>query len=111
LSDRINTENLDMMRNRDPLLKSARREALFAAGVWLVAMAYTVGYCCLYGYGRSAESLTFVLGFPTWVFWGIVVPWGACTLISCGFSLFFMKVCELGEDLNEAPAAENPTND
>jgi len=37
--------------------------------MWLVAMTYTVGYCGLYGYQRSAEDLRYVLGFPDWVFW------------------------------------------
>lgn len=80
-----------------PLLRSARREALAAFGIWLVATVYSVGYCYLYGYNRSPESLTFVLGFPDWVFWGIIVPWGVCTIGATIFAFWFMTDEELPE--------------
>jgi hypothetical protein len=81
-----------------PLLKSARREAIGAATIWLIAMAYSVGYCSLFGYHRTAESLTFVLGFPDWVFWGLVLPWGIFTIVATLFAFFFMT----DEDLESA---------
>jgi hypothetical protein len=51
-----------------PILKSAKREALATLLIWFVTMIYSVGCCCVYGYGRDPESLTFVFGFPDWVF-------------------------------------------
>ena len=81
-----------------PLLKSARREALTALGIWLAATIYSLGYCFQNGYGRAPESLTYVLGFPDWVFWGIVVPWGVCTIVASIFAFWFMK----DEDLPES---------
>jgi hypothetical protein len=89
----------------DPVLKAARREALMALGMWLVALAYTVTYCYLNGYGRSVESLTFVLWFPDWVFWGIVVPWGICILASTVFAFRIMGNESLGEDTDVDPLA------
>jgi hypothetical protein len=80
-----------------PLLKSARREALAAMAIWLIATIYSVGYCFLFGYGRKPESLTFVLGFPDWVFWGLILPWGVCTIISSLFAFWFMVDEELPE--------------
>ena len=85
----------------DPVLKAARREALMALGMWLVAMAYTITYCYLNGYGRSVESLTFVLWFPDWVFWGIVVPWGICILASTVFAFRIMGNESLGEESDD----------
>lgn len=76
--------------NELPLLKSARREAMAAMSIWFLATVYSVGYCSLYGYGRSAESLTFVFGFPDWVFWGLVAPWGICTIVATLFAFVFM---------------------
>jgi hypothetical protein len=84
-----------------PLLKSARREALGAFGFWMVATIYSVGYCTLNGYDRKPESLTFVLGFPDWVFWGIVVPWGICTIGASLFAFCFMKDEELPDSQTE----------
>jgi len=89
-------------RPEDPVLRSSRREALLVLCVWLVALTYTVTYCYLYGYNRPLASLTFVLGFPDWVFWGILVPWGACLVFSWVFCTFFMRDEDLGEDTEEA---------
>lgn len=75
----------------DPLLRSSRREALVAVAAWAIATAYSAGYCWVYGYGRPIESLTFVLGFPDWIFWGLIVPWAACTVFSAWFGLFYMS--------------------
>ena len=87
----------------DVVVKAARREASLAIGMWLVAMLYTVSYCYLYGYGRSVESLTFVLWFPDWVFWGIIVPWGICVLSSIPFAFRIMGDESLGEEIDADP--------
>lgn len=86
----------------DPVLRSARKEALVVLVIWLCALTYTVGYCYLHGYGRSLDDLKFVLGFPDWVFWGIVTPWGVCFFISWWFSYVFMSDGDLGEELEES---------
>jgi hypothetical protein len=89
--------------NEDPVLKSSRREAAFVLTVFTAALVYTTTYCGLFAYGRSPESLKFVFGFPDWVFWGIVVPWGACVLVSCWFAYFFMTDEDLGEEIEVLP--------
>jgi hypothetical protein len=85
----------------DRVVRSGRKEALVVLCVWLAAMLYTIGYCYLNGYHRSIESLTFVLGFPDWVFWGIVVPWVACVAFSIYFGATFITDDDLGQDLPE----------
>ena len=89
----------------DPVVRDCRREAAVVAVIAIAAMAYSVGYCALFGYGRAGEPIHFVLGFPSWVFWGIVAPWGVCVLISGWFSWRFMSDEELGavhEDADDA---------
>jgi len=81
----------------DPLLVSSRREAIISAAVWFVATSYSVIYCWLYGTNRTLDSLTFVLGFPDWIFWGVVIPWLGCTVFSAWFALFYMRDEDLGE--------------
>jgi hypothetical protein len=85
----------------DPVVRSGKREALVVLFTWLAAMAYTVSYCYLHGYNRPIESLTFVLGFPDWVFWGIVAPWSVCIVFSFYFGATFMRDEDLGEELPE----------
>ena len=85
-------------KHDDSVLISSRREALLVLLIWLAAMSYTVGYCVWRGYGRDWETVSFVLGFPDWVFWGIVCPWLACVGVSCWFAYSFMCDESLGED-------------
>ena len=94
------------LRTEDPLLHSARREALVVLGVWLAACVYTIGYGFAFGYERDLETLTFVFGFPDWVFWGIVTPWSLSTAISIWFAMVFMS----DEDLGAEPAEDEAGN-
>lgn len=87
------------------LVSASRREALVAFALWCAAAVYTVGYCALFGYGRPVDELTFVLGIPSWVFWGIVVPWTVCTLLSIGFAACYMRDEPLGEEAATNTAA------
>jgi hypothetical protein len=86
----------------DPLVRSAFREAVVVSLIWLSAMVWSVGVSWWLGYGRSEQELRLVLGFPEWVFWGIVVPWVSCAGISWLFAVWFVRDGELGEDLEDA---------
>ena len=87
-----------MLPRENSLLRSARREAAFVLLLWLVALVYSVGYCAAFGYRRTALDLRFVLGFPDWVFWGVVTPWVICAVVSLVASHFFMTDEDMGED-------------
>ena len=89
-------------RLEDPVLVSARREAIVVLTIWAAACAYSVGYCYLYGYGRPAESIAYVWGFPDWIFWGVVVPWSVCTAICFWLAYFFIRDEDLGEEQAES---------
>lgn len=84
--------------NEDPLVTNSRREAVIALSAWVIAMIYVVGYSYRYGYDRDIASLKFVFGFPDWVFYGIVLPWLACTAFGIWFSFRIMKDDPLGEE-------------
>lgn len=86
----------------DPIVTSSRREAICFAVLWFATLAYTVGYCFTHGYDRpldgSLEGMTFVYGWPDWVFWGIIFPWSVCTLLSIVFATVIMSDAPLGEE-------------
>jgi hypothetical protein len=92
----------------DPVLRSAWPEALVVFALWGTAMVWSVGYCALFAYpakeklAAAARELTFVFGFPSWVFWGIVLPWVLCAAISFYISRFVMTNEDLGIDPDEA---------
>jgi hypothetical protein len=87
--------------HEDPVLTSARREAIVVFGIWIVACTYTVGYCYAFGYDREVETLSYVAGMPDWVFYGVVLPWTVCTLLSFWVSNFLMRDENLGEEQAE----------
>jgi hypothetical protein len=96
----------DRSPNDDPILIAGRREALFAVALWSVAITWTVTYCYRYGYDLAPDELTFVWGFPSWAFWGIFVPWTACTVVATVFSMFIMTDQPLEAAVDDA--AEPP---
>lgn len=79
------------------IVRQSRREGLVSLAVWVAAAAYSVTYCYTYGYARTADSLRFVWGIPAWVFWGILVPWTACTVFSIWFASFYMTDYDWGD--------------
>ncbi len=105
------------------LYRTACREAWIVLLVWLLALLWTLGYCYLYGYTHTADSwvvraglappshpggsphsadeLQLCLGFPHWVFFGILVPWVLCSLFTLGFCLWGMSDGDLGQDREE----------
>lgn len=66
--------------------------------LWVGAALWSVGVCALYGYRRDPATLKFILGFPDWVFWGIMAPWAACVGLCFWFAYGLMKDADLGAE-------------
>lgn len=101
------------MHLEDPVVRGARREALAAFALWLLAMSYTVGYCYLYGYRREPADIRLIGGIPEWVLWGVVAPWSVCTL-AAGVFAWFISDADLGQQFDEPdddPFAEREPSD
>ena len=96
--------------NEDPLLRSSRREAVIALSVFLAALTYTIVYCTYFGYHRAEGELELVWGIPSWVMWGVFLPWGLCTLFNCWFSAVVMQDHKL-EEAEVPPDAEGMTGE
>lgn len=80
----------------DPVFKNASREARAALLCFGLAFVWMVGVGALRGYGR--REVSFILGFPDWIFWGVAVPWAVCLAASVWFGLRFMKDDDLGPE-------------
>ncbi|HEX8204218.1 MAG TPA: hypothetical protein VF590_27315 [Isosphaeraceae bacterium] len=92
-----------MADRTDPVLRHARREALIILAAWVAATVYCCGYTYLFGTIRAGhplgpEDVRPILGMPSWVFWGYMVPWAACGLFTAWFAGFFMTDDDLGAD-------------
>ena len=92
------------LRSEDPLLAHSRREAVAVVVLWAIAGIWTLGYCSLYGYERTAEPIL-ILGIPSWVVWGVFVPWTTCTCASTLLAMTFIRDADLGEDPEEKPTS------
>lgn len=92
--------------SEDPVLTSSRRESWMTFGIWLVACTYSIAVCYRLGYARDAATLTYVLGFPDWVFWGVVAPWTVCTALCFVMSYFVIQDGDLGEEQAEESLGE-----
>ena len=46
---------------------------------WAVCLVWTVGYSALFGYGAPGTEGSLVLGVPSWVFYGVLLPWVVAT--------------------------------
>jgi len=92
---------------RDPVYVAARREALVIVGLFALFFIWSVGVCYAIGFisaepadaAKPVEVAT-VLGMPTWIFWGILMPWLAVDLVAVWFCFSFMTDDDLGEDID-----------
>lgn len=113
-----NSRDDDVKLEEDPVFRHCLRETRFILALWCCCFVYTVTFCYSQGYlsheplpsstgpgiasvfgpltswNRSPESLTYPLGLgiPDWVFYGIVLPWLVCLVISIIFcAVFFVE--------------------
>jgi hypothetical protein len=87
----------------DPLLHHSRREAIVIGLVWLAATVYCCAYTYFFGYIREGHPLGRddvrpILGIPSWVVWGYLVPWAICAVFTIWFAGWFVADDDLGSD-------------
>jgi hypothetical protein len=90
----------------DPLLVSARREAIATLIIWASALTYTVGYYATHAFPKpdadgKLPMPELIWGIPAWVVWGVLAPWTACTVITLVMTNVFMTDGDLGPDADE----------
>ena len=90
----------------DPVFIHSRREAVVIVLTWVVALLWTVPYCCLNGYlgTASTDPSTFIIGMPAWVFWGIAVPWLVADVVAIWFCFAYFVDDDLGAAAEEQEA-------
>jgi len=96
----VDVSSLKKIRREDPVLVSARREALVMLGIWVAAFLWTIGYSATFGYDVQPDP-PLIFGVPSWVMWGVFLPWTICTLLSGILAWSFMADADLGEDPEE----------
>lgn len=92
---------------------NSRREAIVIFSVWFIGLVWAVPFCYLNGYPETFDAASFstTLGVPTWLFWGILVPWIAADIFTTWFCFCFMKDDDLGGDPEGEAVAEALTEE
>ena len=72
-------------------LRQGRRELRLILLAWLGCAIWVISYCSTTGYDLAPEEVSTVLGFPDWVFWGVVTPWMIANAFTFWFCLRFLK--------------------
>jgi hypothetical protein len=63
---------------------------------WMLCCCWVVGYCGTFAFpspdgNGGPAALSTIFGFPTWVFWGIAVPWIVTNLFTIVFCFFVLR--------------------
>jgi hypothetical protein len=90
-------------RREDPVLRHARREAIWITAAWAAATVVSCLVSYFLGYSRDDRPLgpadiRPILGMPRWFFWGVIVPWLASGAFIFWFAGFVMVEDDLGSD-------------
>ena len=88
----------------DPVWKNGLHEMWIILGVCAVTLAVVTSVS--YGLGIPAETtetgkIQLILGMPSWVVLGVLLPWIAATIFAVWFSLCYMADDDLGVELEE----------
>lgn len=94
----------------DPVLLHTRREAVVILVAFTVCLVWSVGWCYLTGYDlEPGIPPAKVLGIPSWVFWGVLVPWLAADVFAVWFCFFCVADDPLGKSPEEKEADQAET--
>ncbi|MCA9176963.1 MAG: DUF997 family protein [Planctomycetales bacterium] len=77
----------------DPVFLNARREAIVIFLIWLAGLLWCVPCCYLLGFKENynPETMKTILGVPSWLFWGIALPWVVADVLTVFVAFFYMR--------------------
>lgn len=63
---------------------------------WVLGCCWVVGYCAAFAFPSAdgtggSDAPSTIAGFPSWVVWGIAVPWIVINLFTIAFCLFILR--------------------
>jgi hypothetical protein len=86
--------------------RQARRELRFQLTAWSLFALWVVGYCGLTAFDAERSDVATILGMPSWVFWGIAVPWTVAFGVTVYFSSCYMQDTDLVDDSERSDSTQ-----
>ena len=89
----------------DPVYLHARSETIIIVSLCTLFLVITLIICGTMGYDKSPTEIARVdatMGMPTWVFWGLLVPWVMVNLLTILFCFVWMTEDDLSDPDEEA---------
>lgn len=105
------TDSSRLAGRLDPVYANSRREAWLILGVWALAVTWTLAAYWFLGNRPPDEPLQLLFGMPSWVVWGVALPWALATLFSMWFAQCHMVLDDLGEAEEDAADDEEVRRD
>lgn len=84
----------------DPVYVHARSETTVIASLCVLFLVITLIVCGSLGYDKSPTEIAQVdatMGMPTWVFWGLLVPWIMVNILTTLFCFTWMSEDDLSD--------------
>ncbi|MCA9133661.1 MAG: hypothetical protein KDA45_10920 [Planctomycetales bacterium] len=100
-NDQSNLAPQDRDYELDPIFLSSRREAVVVLAIFALFTVYVLGVSFMLGAqpaNPAGQGTPTMWGMPSWVVWGIVVPWVAANVVTAWFCFWYMKVEDLGSE-------------
>lgn len=95
----------------DPVYLNSKRETVFVIVAWAVFCLWVVGYSLSAGYDLDPAELKTVMGVPSWIFWGVALPWLMANVVAIWFALKFMADDPLEDEPTPAEKTEPATKE
>lgn len=95
----------------DPVYLNSKREAKVILGVFALFALYTVFTCYAFGLRQQAvnaepQDFSLLFGMPSWVAWGVVLPWLLANIVTGWFCFGFMKHDALVDDSEDCVSGD-----
>ena len=94
----------------DPVFLHSRREAVAIFLLWFVCLLWAVPVSYSMGFNQDVVpgEVPTTLGMPSWVLWGLLLPWLVADAVTIYLCFGFIKHDDLGkapEELDEGEAS------
>lgn len=92
----------------DPVFLHSRREAVAIFLLWFFCLLWAVPVSYSMGFNQNVVpgEVPTTLGMPSWVFWGLLLPWLVADAVTIYLCFGFIKNDDLGKAPEESDEGE-----